>query len=66
MVKMVAMFRFKPGLTREEGIQYYETRHVPLIWKLCRVPSWIIAAAISSPTRCSPRIMWKALRLPAL
>ena len=31
MLKMVALFRFKPGMTREEGITYYETRHVPLI-----------------------------------
>ena len=34
MLKMVALFRFKPGLAREEGISYYETRHVPLICEL--------------------------------
>jgi len=34
MLKMVALFRFKPGLSREEGIRYYETRHVPLICEL--------------------------------
>ncbi len=34
MLKMVALFRFKPGLTREDGIRYYETRHVPLICEL--------------------------------
>ncbi len=34
MLKMVALFRFKPGLSREDGIRYYETRHVPLICEL--------------------------------
>ena len=34
MLKMVALFRFKPGLSREEGMRYYETRHVPLICEL--------------------------------
>ena len=34
MLKMVALFRFKPGLSREEGIDYYETRHVPLICEM--------------------------------
>ncbi len=34
MLKMVALFRFKPGLSRKEGMQYYETRHVPLICEL--------------------------------
>lgn len=31
MIKLVACFRFKPGMSREDGIRYYETRHVPLI-----------------------------------
>lgn len=31
MLKMVALFKFKAGMTRPEGIEYYETRHVPLI-----------------------------------
>lgn len=30
MVKLVALFRFKPGMPREEAIAYYEERHVPL------------------------------------
>ncbi len=34
MLKMVALFRFKPGVSREEGMRYYETRHVPLICEL--------------------------------
>ncbi len=34
MLKMVALFRFKPGLGRDEGMRYYETRHVPLICEL--------------------------------
>ena len=34
MLKMVALFRFKPGLGRAAGIEYYETRHVPLICAL--------------------------------
>jgi hypothetical protein len=33
-VKLVALFRFRPGMTREEGIEYYETKHVPLICEL--------------------------------
>ena len=31
MIKLVALFKFKQGMSREEGIEYYETRHVPLI-----------------------------------
>lgn len=34
MIKLVALFKFKPGLAREEGIAYYEERHVPLILEL--------------------------------
>ncbi len=34
MLKMVALFRFKPGMSRADGIRYYETRHVPLICEL--------------------------------
>lgn len=34
MLKMVALFRWKSGLSREDGIRYYETRHVPLICEL--------------------------------
>lgn len=34
MIKMVALFRFKQGLSREEGTRYYETRHVTLICEL--------------------------------
>lgn len=34
MVKLVALFKFKPGLSRAEAIDYYENRHVPLILKL--------------------------------
>ena len=31
MIKLVALFRFKPGMSREDAIEYYERRHVPLI-----------------------------------
>jgi uncharacterized protein (TIGR02118 family) len=31
MIKMVALFKKKPGMSREDFIEYYETRHVPLI-----------------------------------
>jgi uncharacterized protein (TIGR02118 family) len=34
MIKLVALFKFKPGLAREDGIAYYEERHVPLILDL--------------------------------
>ena len=34
MLKMIALFRYKPGLAREDAIHYHQTRHVPLICKL--------------------------------
>lgn len=34
MIKAIALLRRKPGLTREEFIAYYETRHAPLIRSL--------------------------------
>lgn len=34
MIKAIALLRRKPGLTREEFIVYYETRHAPLIRSL--------------------------------
>jgi uncharacterized protein (TIGR02118 family) len=30
-VKVIAMLKRKPGLTDDEFVEYYETRHVPLI-----------------------------------
>ena len=33
-MKMVALFKFKPGMSSEDGITYYETKHVPLICEL--------------------------------
>lgn len=34
MIKLVALFKFKPGLSRKDGIDYYENRHVPMILEL--------------------------------
>lgn len=34
MIKVIALLRRKPGLSREEFIAYYETRHAPLILSL--------------------------------
>lgn len=34
MFKVIALLSRKPGLSREAFIEYYETRHVPLIWSL--------------------------------
>lgn len=34
MLKLIALFKFRPGMSREEGIEYYENRHVPLILEL--------------------------------
>lgn len=48
MIKMVALFRFKPGLSREEGMRYYETRHVPLICEL--LPGFFLDYRRSYPT----------------
>ncbi len=31
MIKTIALLKMKPGLTRAQFIEYYETRHVPLI-----------------------------------
>jgi uncharacterized protein (TIGR02118 family) len=31
MMKMVALFKKKAGMSREDFIHYYETKHVPLI-----------------------------------
>ncbi len=31
MIKLVLMLRKKPGTTREQFVDYYENRHVPLI-----------------------------------
>jgi hypothetical protein len=31
MLKLIALIPRKPGLSREEFIKYYETKHVPLI-----------------------------------
>ena len=31
MIKTVAFLKCKPGLSREQFIEYYETRHAPLI-----------------------------------
>lgn len=33
-MKMIVLFRRKPGLTPEQFREYYETRHVPLALKL--------------------------------
>lgn len=34
MVKLIGLLKKKPGLTREELIDYYENRHVPFIASL--------------------------------
>ena len=34
MLKVIALLTRKPGTSREAFINYYETRHVPLIWSL--------------------------------
>jgi EthD domain len=34
MLKVVALMKRKPGLSRDELIDYYETRHAPLIQQL--------------------------------
>jgi uncharacterized protein (TIGR02118 family) len=34
MFKMIALVSKKPGLSRDEFIDYYETKHVPLVRKL--------------------------------
>jgi uncharacterized protein (TIGR02118 family) len=34
MFKVIALLTRKPGISREAFIDYYETRHVPLIWSL--------------------------------
>jgi len=38
MIKMVCLFRIKPGLSRDEFIAYYETHHAPLIARLIPQP----------------------------
>ena len=37
MVKMIALLRRKAGMSREDFIQYYETKHVPLILKHVKI-----------------------------
>lgn len=34
MMKLVALFKIKAGMSRAECIEYYETRHVPLILEI--------------------------------
>lgn len=34
MIKAMAFLRRKPGMTMEQFIEYYETRHVPLVRRL--------------------------------
>ena len=34
MFKMIALLSKKPGLSRDDFIEYYETKHVPLVRKL--------------------------------
>jgi len=34
MIKLIGLFRRKPGMSREEFIHYYENRHAPLIKSL--------------------------------
>jgi uncharacterized protein (TIGR02118 family) len=34
VIKVIAVFSRKPGLSREDFIEYYETKHVPLIRKM--------------------------------
>ncbi|MCZ4344086.1 EthD domain-containing protein [Sphingomonadaceae bacterium G21617-S1] len=34
MIKLVALFKIKEGMTREAFIDYYENNHVPLVKKL--------------------------------
>jgi len=36
MFKVIALLSKKPGLSRDDFIEYYETKHVPLARKLSR------------------------------
>jgi uncharacterized protein (TIGR02118 family) len=60
MFKVIALLSKKPGLSRDEFIEYYETKHVPLIRKLLpKIQEYrrsfldlngaIIAAGVSAP-----------------
>ena len=51
MIKIALLLRKKSGTTREQFIDYYENKHVPLIMKLtggiCSTPFLTKAVALS-------------------